>query len=192
MKNLFEYIYLIFTEIVVNLLDDFILILCISVTIFFFRKYFKNKKLIDFLGDNQEDYISAKSYFFKNIIIVILLILIQFIFDEKSLLQNILKSFVFGSFLLVRFGRMRDVLGIDKKYHIEAQKKIKIEGYKNFKPDKKIIRMYWIFWPITLLDVILIQLIIFSDWDIKKIFVFFVPGIILQLFLLFKSNKKLS
>ena len=126
MKNLFEYIYLIFTEIVVNLLDDFILILCISVTIFFFRKYFKNKKLIDFLGDNQEDYISAKSYFFKNIIIVILLILIQFIFDEKSLLQNILKSFVFGSFLLVRFGRMRDVLGIDKKNHIEAQKKIKI------------------------------------------------------------------
>lgn len=177
-----------------SFLIELLLIIFVSVAAYYISnlKTF-NKIKFGFIFNNlftgkQEKYISGKQYFFKSILILVLAILFNFLFDQKSLAFKIFESILLGSFLILRYYRACDVYGINRNYYADLQKQIKKVDSSNLKIDKMYKKFVYTFSLITIFDLVVIEGIILGSWNIKYCFVFLIPGFLLQILLVFKKG----
>jgi len=142
----------------------------------------------NFFTGKQEEHISGKQYLFKSILILAFATLVYFLFDQNSLVFKILESIILGSFLILRYYRACDAYSINRNYYAVLQKQIKEVGSKNVKIDKIYKKFIYGFSIITILDLVVIEGIILNGWNIKYLYIFLIPGTLLQILLLFKKK----
>tara|TARA_Y200000002_G_C22484781_1_gene580334 strand:+ start:199 stop:762 length:564 start_codon:yes stop_codon:yes gene_type:complete len=179
-----------------SFLIELLLIIFITVAAYYISnlKTFSDSKFGSIFNNlftgKQEKYISGKQYLFKSILISVLATLVYFLFDQKSLFFKIIENILLGSFLILRYYRACDTYGINRNYYADLQKQIKDVGSKNVKIDLLYKKFIYAFSLITILDLIVIEGIILSGWNINYFYVFLFPGFLLQIFLIFKKKVK--
>jgi len=177
-----------------SFLIELLLIIFITVAAYYISnlKTFNKSKFGSIFNNlftgTQEKYITGKQYLFKSILISVLATLVYFLFDQKSLAFKIFESLLLGSFLILRYYRTCDVYGINRNYYADLQKQIKDFGSKNVKIDMKYKKFIYAFSLITILDLVVIEGIILSGWNINYFYIFLFPGVLLQILLIFKKK----